>query len=40
MPGFKAEAIDVYETSDLPEADQHLQADTDSLGRHGGGARH
>ena len=30
MPGFKAEAIDVYETSDLPEADQHLQADTDS----------
>ena len=29
MPGFQAEAIDVYETSDLPEADQHLQADTD-----------
>ena len=23
-PGFKAEAIDVFETSDLPEADQHL----------------
>ena len=22
-PGFKAEAIDVFETSDLPEADQH-----------------
>ena len=23
-PGFRAEAIDVFETCDLPEADQHL----------------
>ena len=23
-PGFRAEAIDVFETSDLPEADQHM----------------
>ena len=30
-PGFQAEAIDVYETSDLPEADQHmLAADLDT----------
>ena len=29
-PGFKAEAIDVYETSDLPEVDQHLAGNDDS----------
>ena len=29
-PGFKIESIDVYETSDLPEADQHLLSNFDN----------
>ena len=28
-PGFALESVDVYETSDLPEADQHLFGHSD-----------
>ena len=29
MPGFATESVDVYETSDLPEADQHMLGHSD-----------
>ena len=29
QPGFVPESVDVYETSDLPEADQHLLGQND-----------
>ena len=28
-PGFIMESVDVYETSDLPEADQHMLSHSD-----------